>query len=95
MRFELMPLIPRLGIQDTKEQDMPSKPQTDLQKLEQENAQLRASLTDLENARAVMLTGLEKLGWPCRLEELPTYTATLSRLLSEAQEELARLRQHL
>lgn len=42
----------------------------------------------LTRERNKLLEGLENLGWPCRLEELPDYVAHLTRELREAKREL-------
>ena len=39
-----------------------------------------------------MLIGIEKLGWPCRLVELPEYTAQLGRDFCKLREELHELK---
>lgn len=68
---------------------MPKESPTDVQQLHHENTELRARLETLERERNEMLIGLEKLGWPCRLGELPAYVKSLSDLLESTRNELA------
>lgn len=51
------------------------------------NAQLNAMRAD----RYKMLEGMEAIGWPCRLVELPEEYAALARLHVAAKEEIDRL----
>jgi hypothetical protein len=54
-----------------------------------------ASVQQVLDERATMLEGLENLGWPVRLVELPEYCQQLSSTLSQRNEEVARLRRSL
>lgn len=47
------------------------------------------------NERDVMLEGLERLGWPCRLIELPEYAAELGREILSLRQEVSRLKAEL
>lgn len=52
----------------------------------------RTALLAVAAKHAQLLEGLENLGWPCRLEELPEYTRTLSAKLAESEAERDRER---
>jgi hypothetical protein len=66
--------------------------QIEVQKLQQEIVELKEKLTTFEAERDQMLIGLERLGWPCRLVELPGYVETLTRILESTQNELIALK---
>ena len=54
--------------------------------------QALAEIIRLREEKDALLQGVEQLGWPCRLAELPAYTAELGRTLAQSEAELARLR---
>lgn len=54
--------------------------------------QALAEIIRLREEKDALLQGVEQLGWPCRLAELPAYTAELGRMLAQSEAELARLR---
>ena len=63
-----------------------------LRELIAEIMSLGAERDRLAAKHAQLLEGLENLGWPCRLEELPEYTRTLSAKLAESEAERDRER---
>ncbi len=54
--------------------------------------QALAEIIRLREEKDALLQGVEQLGRPCRLAELPAYTAELGRMLAQSEAELARLR---
>lgn len=54
--------------------------------------QALAEIICLREEKDALLQGVEQLGWPCRLAELPAYTAELGRSLAKVESELAYLK---